>query len=73
MAVVLKRVSDIVGPSRRAQSVRGGNWVFLGCCGSSPESSLRVVRREGFHPDLQKKTIGFRVVQEMAPDEVAEQ
>jgi len=50
---------------RRGNVVRGGNWVFLGCCSGTPEYSLRVSRRNAFHEDLQKKSIGFRCVREV--------
>jgi formylglycine-generating enzyme required for sulfatase activity len=42
--------------------VRGGNWVFLGCCSGTPAYALRSSRRNGFHPSIQKKSIGFRTV-----------
>jgi formylglycine-generating enzyme required for sulfatase activity len=42
--------------------VRGGNWVFLGCCSGTPAYALRSSRRNGFHPGFQKKSIGFRCV-----------
>ena len=42
--------------------VRGGNWVFLGCCSGTPAYALRTTRRNAFHPDLRKKSIGFRCV-----------
>lgn len=42
--------------------VRGGNWVFLGCCSGTPAYALRTSRRNSFHPAIQKKSIGFRCV-----------
>ena len=42
--------------------VRGGNFVFLGCCSGTPAYALRTSRRNAFHPSIQKKSIGFRCV-----------
>ncbi|MBN1307512.1 MAG: SUMF1/EgtB/PvdO family nonheme iron enzyme [Chitinispirillaceae bacterium] len=51
------------GPSEGTKKVvRGGNWVFLGCCSGTPAYALRSSRRNGFHPSIQKKSIGFRCV-----------
>ena len=51
------------GPPRgRRKVVRGGNWVFLGCCSGTPAYALRTTRRNAFHPHLKKKSIGFRCV-----------
>lgn len=51
------------GPDKAARKVvRGGNWVFLGCCSGSPAYALRVSRRNSFHPSIQKKSVGFRCV-----------
>lgn len=51
------------GPARgRRKVVRGGNWVFLGCCSGTPAYALRTTRRNAFHPHLRKKSIGFRCV-----------
>jgi len=50
--------------SKRGRVVRGGNWVFLGCCSDSLENSLRVTRREAFNQNILKKSIGFRCVRE---------
>jgi iron(II)-dependent oxidoreductase len=44
------------------RAVRGGNWVFLGCCSGTPAYALRTSRRNSFHPGIQKKSIGFRCV-----------
>jgi formylglycine-generating enzyme required for sulfatase activity len=51
--------------SRRV--VRGGNWVFLGCCSGTPAYALRTSRRNSFHPGIQKKSIGFRCVRSFIP------
>ncbi len=48
--------------TRNGRVVRGGNWVFLGCCSGSPEYALRCVQRNAFHPKLRKKSVGFRCV-----------
>jgi formylglycine-generating enzyme required for sulfatase activity len=51
------------GPEKAARKVvRGGNWVFLGCCSGTPAYALRASRRNAFHPSIQKKSIGFRCV-----------
>ena len=51
------------GPENAARKVvRGGNWVFLGCCSGTPAYALRTSRRNCFHPSIQKKSIGFRCV-----------
>jgi iron(II)-dependent oxidoreductase len=42
--------------------VRGGNFVFLGCCSGTPAYALRTSRRNAFHQSIQKKSIGFRCV-----------
>lgn len=47
--------------------VRGGNWVFLGCCSGTPAYALRTSRRNSFHPSIQKKSIGFRCVKVIPP------
>ena len=49
------------GPKKTVRKVvRGGNWVFLGCCSGTPAYALRASRRNSFHPSIQKKSIGFR-------------
>jgi iron(II)-dependent oxidoreductase len=53
------------GGGRRV--VRGGNWVFLGCCSGTPAYALRTSRRNAFHPGIQKKSIGFRCVKAIVP------
>ena len=56
------------GPeSGTRKAVRGGNWVFLGCCSGTPAYSLRTSRRNAFHPGIQKNSIGFRCVKIVAP------
>ena len=50
--------------------VRGGNWVFLGCCSGTPAYALRTSRRNSFHPGMQKKSIGFRCVRNLGPDTI---
>jgi sulfatase modifying factor 1 len=51
------------GPAKATRKVvRGGNWVFLGCCSGTPAYALRASRRNSFHPSIQKKSIGFRCV-----------
>jgi formylglycine-generating enzyme required for sulfatase activity len=50
------------GPTRKGRAVRGGNWVFLGCCSGTPEYALRLTRRNAFHERIQKKSLGFRCV-----------
>jgi iron(II)-dependent oxidoreductase len=50
--------------------VRGGNWVFLGCCSGTPAYALRTSRRNSFHPSIQKKSIGFRCVKVISPSSV---
>lgn len=51
------------GPVRgRRKVVRGGNWLFLGCCSGTPAYALRTSRRNAFHPHIRKKSIGFRCV-----------
>jgi iron(II)-dependent oxidoreductase len=55
------------GPSAGTRRVvRGGNWVFLGCCSGTPAYALRTSRRNSFHPGIQKKSIGFRCVRNLA-------
>jgi formylglycine-generating enzyme required for sulfatase activity len=49
-------------PKAVRKSVRGGNWVFLGCCSGTPAYALRASRRNAFHPSIRKKSIGFRCV-----------
>jgi sulfatase modifying factor 1 len=60
------RKSPELNPSGPAEAVRkvvrGGNWVFLGCCSGTPAYALRTSRRNSFHPNIQKKSIGFRCV-----------
>ena len=52
-----------LGPSKAVRKViRGGNWVFLGCCSGTPAYALRASRRNSFHPSIRKKSIGFRCV-----------
>ncbi|MBN1759451.1 MAG: SUMF1/EgtB/PvdO family nonheme iron enzyme [Chitinispirillaceae bacterium] len=51
----------------RRKVVRGGNWVFLGCCSGTPAYALRTTRRNVFHPHLKKKSIGFRCVRLLSP------
>ncbi|MBN1127446.1 MAG: formylglycine-generating enzyme family protein [Chitinispirillaceae bacterium] len=52
-----------LGPDKAQRKVvRGGNWVFLGCCSGTPAYALRASRRNAFHPSIQKKSIGFRCV-----------
>lgn len=48
----------------RHRVVRGGNWLFLGCCSGTPAYALRTTRRNAFHESMQKKSIGFRCVRE---------
>jgi iron(II)-dependent oxidoreductase len=56
------------GPSQgRRKVVRGGNWVFLGCCSGTPAYALRTTRRNAFHPHIRKKSIGFRCVKLFVP------
>jgi len=52
-------------PTRGGRVVRGGNWVFLGCCSGSPAYALRCAQRNSFHPNIRKKSIGFRCVREI--------
>ena len=54
---------DIRG--KRGRIVRGGNWVFLGCCSGSVAYALRASRREAFHEKTTKKSIGFRCVRKI--------
>jgi formylglycine-generating enzyme required for sulfatase activity len=57
------------GPSQKGTKgrvVRGGNWVFLGCCSGTPEYALRTTRRNAFHEQIRKKSIGFRCVKEIS-------
>ena len=56
------------GPEHgRRKVVRGGNWIFLGCCSGTPAYALRTTRRNAFHPHLRKKSIGFRCVRLLTP------
>ncbi|MBN2037702.1 MAG: formylglycine-generating enzyme family protein [Chitinispirillaceae bacterium] len=65
------------GPEKgKRKVVRGGNWVFLGCCSGTPAHALRATRRNSFHPSIRKKSIGFRCVKnteagEQRPDSLA--
>ena len=65
------RTAPVRNPSGPAhgtrKAVRGGNWVFLGCCSGTPAYSLRTTRRNAFHPHLRKKSIGFRCVRLPSP------
>lgn len=55
--------SNPAGPETGIRkAVRGGNWVFLGCCSGTPAYALRTSRRNSFHQSIQKKSIGFRCI-----------
>jgi iron(II)-dependent oxidoreductase len=51
--------------TKKGRVVRGGNWLFLGCCSGTPAYALRVSRRNAFHESIQKKSLGFRCVKEI--------
>jgi sulfatase modifying factor 1 len=56
------------GPANGTRKVvRGGNFVFLGCCSGTPAYALRTSRRNAFHRSIQKKSIGFRCVRNVTP------